>query len=263
MGAAPVTVRPTIDRAWLERAARDDPLTHAYALWDLEQFPDRVRFYSALRDDVTVGYLLVWPGRAALLVHWVGGLDAAPELAALLPPRPVVVVAPDEVGDVVAAARGPVRTFEVLTLIAPPGAAGAEDGGASVRRLRAADRPALLALTSTPEEMVASGYPYVDLDREAVWGAFDSGQLAGVARTTVARESIWVLSGVFVDPERRGLGFGHALVRAVLADAARAQVPVGLFVREDRPAARAVYDRAGFRPHGRRVWIDAGTGLDP
>ncbi len=264
MAAGPVALRPSIDRAWLERAAHDDPLAHAYALWDLDRYPDRVRFVSAVRGDTTTGYLLVWPGRLALLVHWQGALREAPELAAQLPPRPVVVVAPEEVRGAVERARGPVRVHPVLSLVAAPAASVAtRDPPGRVRRLSPADRPALLALTEATEELVASGYPYIDLEREAVWGAFEDGRIAGVARTTVTLPEIWVLSGVFVAPNRRGHGLGRSLVGAVLADARVAQVPVGLFVREDRPAARALYDRAGFRPHGRRLWIDAGTGLEP
>lgn len=264
MAVDPVSVRASIDRAWLERAAHDDPLPHAYALWDLDRFPDRVRFYSAVRGEATTGYLLVWLGRLAVLVHWFGAVGEARELARELPPRPLVVVAPEGVRSVVEEARGPGRIHGVLTLLAPPGTGGERAPAAGpVRRLLGADRPALLELTEASSELVASGYPSVDLDREAVWGAFDGARLAGVARTTVTLPGIWVLSGVFVDPARRGAGFGRALVDAVLAEAARARVPVGLYVREDRPAARALYDRAGFRPHGRRLWIDAGAGLEP
>jgi len=262
MESAGYALRPTIDRSWLERVAIADPVPHAYARWDLLRYPDRVRFVSAVRGEATQAYLLLWPGRGALIVHYVGDPEAAEALATALPARPFVIVAPEDVHRSVERARGPTVTFPVLMMAARPGPAPGA-AAASVRRLLPDDRPALLALTRTDGELVASGYPALDLAEEFVWGAFEDGALAGVARRSVHLPDVWILSGVFVSPRLRGRGLGHALVRAVLADAAAARVTVGLFVREDRPAARTVYDRAGFRPIGRRLWIDAGSGLAP
>ncbi len=262
MAAGSVAVRPTIDRAWLERASLTEPVAHAYARWDLERYPDRVRFFSAIRGDATVAYLLIWPGRVAVVVHYVGAPDAADDLAPFLPPRPLVLMAPEEVGAPLAAGRAPAASYPVLLLAARPGAV-ARGRDERVRRLVPADRPALLALVAGETELVASGYPEVDLEREAVWGSFEAGRLAGVARNSVVLPDVWILSGVFVAPDRRGRGHAQALVRAVLGDAASDGVTVGLYVREDRPAARAVYDRAGFRLVGRRRWIDAGANLAP
>jgi ribosomal protein S18 acetylase RimI-like enzyme len=264
MSTADVTVRPTIDRAWLERAAAADPFPHAYALWDLDQYPDRVRFVSALRGDRTTGYLLIWPGRDAVVVHWFGAKEEAPLLAEQLPPRPLILVVSDEVRAEVERLRGPVVSYPVLLLVAPPGAGSPipPTGGHS-RRLTGDDRAALRALTDGPKEMVAMGYSAVDPGQEVVWGVFEEGELCGAARASVTLPSVWVLSGVFVHPSKRGRGLGHTLVRAVLDDARRAGVPVGLYVREDQRAARAVYDRAGFRLRDRRTWMDAGAGLEP
>jgi len=40
-------------------------------------------------------------------------------------------------------------------------------------------------------------------------------------------------------------------------------VRVGLYVREDRLEARRLYERLGFRPLGRRTWLDLGAGFAP
>jgi GNAT superfamily N-acetyltransferase len=264
MAEEPVTIRPSIDREWLEAAAADDPIAHAYAVWDLERYPDRVRFFSAYRGNRVTGYLLVWPGRLAVIVHWFGARDEAAELAQRLPPRPLVVIAPEASQADVEETRGPTRGYPVLLLAAPRGAAEpGPPGPAPTRRLGSDDRAAVAALTERNPEVVAAGYSDLDLGRETVWGVFDGARLAGVARAAVALPRAWILSGVFVHPELRGRGFGRALVRAALDEARRAGVPVGLYVREDRPAARAVYAAAGFRPHGRRIWCDAGAGLAP
>ncbi|MGI0071834.1 MAG: GNAT family N-acetyltransferase [Thermoplasmata archaeon] len=264
MSRASPELRPTIDRVWLEAAARADPLAHAYAVWDLDRFPDRIRFISAVRGESTEGYLLVWLGHpAAPIVHWVGGVDDAGTLVGGLPPRPLVVIGPEEVRAVVERARGPAKSFPLLALLARPTARRGTGVSGLVRRLTGADRPELVRLVSGETELVAADYPGIDPDHDSVWGAFEGDRLSGVARAVVRRPEVWVLGNVYVRPSARGRGLGLALVHRVLDAAAGAGVPVGLFVREDRPAARAMYARAGFRPQGRRVWVDAGAGLAP
>lgn len=265
MPAEPVTLRPTIDRAWLEHVAAADPVAHAYALWDLDRHPEQVQFVSAVRGEETLGYLLVWLGRPATpIVHWSGPTEIAGILSGGLPPRPMVAIVPADVLSEVERARGPARVHPLSVLLARPGRdSGEAETTTGARRLTGADRPGLFALTSHRNDLVASEYPHLDPEVEAIWGAFDGDRLRGVARAVVRLPTIWILAGVYVDPEARGKGFGRALVRAVLAAAEIAGAPVALYVREDRPAARAIYDRVGFRPHARRMWVDAGTALEP
>lgn len=53
-------------------------------------------------------------------------------------------------------------------------------------------------------------------------------------------------------PSVQGLGYGRALLAAAEADAfERERLVLRLEVREDNAAARALYERAGYRPHGR------------
>lgn len=265
MASAAIDLRPTIDRAWLETAAAADPIAHALALWDLDRYPDRVRFVSALKDERTVGYLLLWLGHPTTpVVHWFGTTEDARALAEGLPPRPMVAVVPEEMRPEVERARGPVTSHVLLRLVADPERPpGEESGRSDVRRLVRTDLPELLRLTSGRGEMVASEYPRLDPDQEAVWGCFEDGQLRGVARAVVRLPTVWLLGGVYVDPADRGRGLGVAVVRAALAAGMQEGAMVGLYVREDRPAARAVYEHAGFRPEGRRIWVDAGADLDP
>ena len=265
MSSGPVTLRPTIDRGWLERAALADPLAHAYALWDLDRYPEQVRFVSAVRGETTVGYLLIWLGRGtAPIVHWFGATPDARALADGLPPRPLVAVVPEEVGADVERLRGPAKTHPLLLLVADREATpAAETVSPAVRKLTGADRAQLVAWATGRSDLVVTEYPYLDPEREEIWGCFDRGELNGVARAVVRLPAVWLLGGVYVDPAARGRGFGLALARALLVAGRRAGARVGLYVREDRPAPRAVYDRAGFRPWARRVWVDGGARLEP
>jgi GNAT superfamily N-acetyltransferase len=263
MPAGRVELRPTIDRVWLEREGARDPVTHAYALWDLERFPGWVRFVSAVRGDTPEGYLLIWqpPGRTPV-VHWVG--DAVEELASALPMRPLVVIGPEEERPLVERARGPGPTFSVLAEAAPRGARPPPtplDPG--VRRLTREDGPALGGLAQEATEPAGRSYVGLEPEAELIFGGFEGGTLVGVARAVVRRPEVWLVSGVYVRPQRRNAGWGRAVTRAVMIEAAQANAPSALFVREDRTAARALYDRLGFHAVGRRRWFDLGAGLTP
>lgn len=261
-------LRPTIDREWLEHTVDQDPFRHAYGRWDLDHAPHRVRFVSALDGDQTVGYLLVWLGHPTrTVVHWVGADPRARILATALPPRPLVAVVPEVFQDVVVSVRGPARPFTLLLLAVEPSAPARANPNsppsAVVRRLERSDQSALAAFAARQSDPVAGEYPTLDPGEEWIWGAFDRGKLIGAARAAVRLTDVWILGGVIVDSSVRGRGAGRALVEAVLASAREARVRVGLYVREDRLEARRLYEQLGFRPVGRRSWLDLGAGFSP
>jgi GNAT superfamily N-acetyltransferase len=261
----PVSVRPTIDRAWLDAAASRDPIAHAYAVWDLERFPDRARFVSAVSDDATIGYLLIWPGRSGIpVVHAFGDGRAATVLASALPTRPLVAVVPPELVAAVERARGPTRAVPLLCLVASGISTAPEPpAGPGIRRLESEDRDRLAAWASAQHDPNAAEYPALDPGTETIWASVDGERIRGVTRAAVRLPALWLLGGIYVDPAARGKGVGLALVRTALAAGRDAGASVALYVREDRPAARALYARAGFVERGRRVWMDAGSGLEP
>jgi GNAT superfamily N-acetyltransferase len=253
-----VELRPTIDRAWLERAADRDPLAHAYALWDLDRLPEEVRFVSAVRDGTTVGYLLSWFGRPDRpVVHWFGGPDLADAFVPELPPPPFVAVVPREVGRAVVSRFPGARLAPLRSMLRARGAAPSLPGP-PVRRLGRADRAALDDLVGRSHEPELAGYVGLDPSGDAVWGAFEGDRLIGVARAAVRLARLWVVGGVFVEPPSRGRGVAAALVGSLVAEAERAAAPVGLFVREEPPTARHLYGRLGFGEVGRRSWVEVG-----
>ena len=265
MTGAPVEVRPTVDRAWLERAAAEEPIAHAFALWDLDRNPGRIRFFSAVQGESTLGYLLVWLGHpVAPIVHWFGHGAAARVLASVLPERPAVAIVPEEAAATVEAARGPGTRYPLLVLareasvpVAPPARAG------HVRPLSRDDLPVLAAWARRLSDPVVAEYPFLDPEAELVWGAFERGHLLGAVRAEVRLPRVWILGGVYVHDDYRGQGWGRELLGAALRAATAAGARVALYVREDRAAARALYERLQFRTVDRRLWLDLGSGLTP
>jgi len=261
-------LRPTIDREWLERAAVRDPFNHAYGRWDLDHAPNRVRFVSALDGDQTVGYLLVWLGHPTrTVVHWVGADPSPRVLVDALPSRPFVAIVPEMFQDVVVSARGPARPFTLLLLANEPSEKPRVNPNTppsvQVHRLERSDLSELIAFAERQSDPVAAEYPTLDPGDDWIWGAFDQGKLLGAVRAAVRLTDVWLVGGVFVDPSARGRGVGRVLVEAALASAREARARVGLYVREDRLEARRLYERLGFRPFGRRTWLDLGAGFSP
>jgi GNAT superfamily N-acetyltransferase len=260
-----VSLRPTIDRPWLEEQVDRDPSLHAFSLWDLDRFPTKVQFVSALAGERTIGYLLVWLGAPrSPIVHWFGESSETRVLADGLPSPPFGLVVPEIVRSWVEPRLGPVETVPMRLLEVPrgtPPTAGPLDP--SVRKLTGRDVPELLRLTTGQRDFAASAYPHVDPEAEPVWGYFEGERLRGVARTSVRLPRVWFVTGVFVEPEARSRGHALAIMRSVLDEGHRAGVTVALYVRGDRPAPQAVYAKAGFRERARRVWLGAGTTLEP
>jgi ribosomal protein S18 acetylase RimI-like enzyme len=263
VAAGGIELRPTIDRGWLIRTAAAEPVEHAYALWDLDRHPGRVRFLSALRDGRTVGYFLLWPGPAGVpIVHAYAPGDSVGPLVEQLPPRPLVAIVAPSAAAAVRTSRGPAREFPERILHRPWRASGGSDAP-GVRRLAYADGGAVGAWARHQAAPETAEYVGLDLADEVVWGAFDRGRLVGIARAEIRLPYEWVIAGVFVEPAARGRGHGAALVDAAVRAAAAAKASVGLFVRDDRPAARRLYARHGFVEVGQRVWMDLGAGFEP
>jgi len=90
---------------------------------------------------------------------------------------------------------------------------------------------------------------------DTVWGAFVGGELAGIvglgreARAKVRHKA--TVFGMYVADEHAGRGLGTALLQQAIA-AARAESleQLLLTVTATNAGARALYEKAGFRPFG-------------
>ncbi len=246
-----------------------NPIDHAFALYDQERYPDRVRFHLLREGPRLVAYLLIWLGDPAVPeVHWSGAAVTSDLLADALPPRPFVLNAPPEVEPLVQRHRGPVRTYPLEVLVRPSHhPLPPPDPGVRVREVGPEEREALRALPAwtsnlPPESLVGPASP----GGPRLVGAFLPGPRVApvaVARTLVELPGLWVLGGIFTDPGHRGRGFGRAATQSLIASAQRVGADSALYVRADNAPARSLYSRLGFRRHHSLLWMDAGSGQTP
>ncbi|MEM6711999.1 MAG: GNAT family N-acetyltransferase [Pseudomonadota bacterium] len=112
------------------------------------------------------------------------------------------------------------------------------------------------AFASTYDSEVARDDAHFEnrVETGCVFGAFVGDRVVGMAgfyqesgKKSAHKGVLW---GMYVTPEWRHAGFGHALVSAVL-DHARGRVDlVNLYVVTENTAALDLYRKAGFREYG-------------
>jgi ribosomal protein S18 acetylase RimI-like enzyme len=261
MAAAGETLVEGIDRAWLDAQAQVDPVAHAWALWDLDREPGRFRIVSLVRDDRTIGYLLIWYAGGAPRAHWISADPADGMLALALPLRPVVAIVPERVATAVSERLHAAQNYPLDVLVCAGRTLTSPDP--RVRRLRSADAPAVADMVARNPGIEHVGYTTVDLDRAPVWGAFEADRLVALARIAVQLPAVWVITGVFTDPTFRGRGLGREVTAAATEDALASGARAALYVRGDNAAAQTIYREIGFERVDRRIWIDAGADLAP
>jgi ribosomal protein S18 acetylase RimI-like enzyme len=102
----------------------------------------------------------------------------------------------------------------------------------------------IFAATGMSEEE-QKGY----LTQRCSWFAWEiaslNGEDVGALACQVKDGTLW-LESIHVRPEWQGSGIGSAMLRRVMADAARQNLPIRLHVFKANPAARRFYERHGF-----------------
>jgi len=255
-------VEDGLDPSWLARAAEEDPLLHAYAVWDRLHEAARTRFVAWREGREIRAYLLVYLGFArAPIVHWVGP-SRARELLDAFPPRPVIAVVPPDLVEEVERRRGPVVRYDIELRSRADGVPlPPEDPRA--RRLGPADAAALRALVLAEPERLLAGYREIDLERTPAFGAFAGDRLVAVAKASVVLPRVWVLSGIVTAVGSRDRGFGRAVTSAATRAAVAAGARPGLYVRADNAPAVRLYGSLGYEVVARRTWIGAGASDPP
>jgi ribosomal protein S18 acetylase RimI-like enzyme len=246
-----------IDRDWLEKQARADPVSHAWALWDLDHEPGRFRLVSLVRAGAPVGYLLIWYGGGAPRAHWISSDPADGMLALAIPLPPVVAIVPERMATAVAERLHSTETYPLDVLVCEGRTLTPPDP--RVRRLHSSDEAVLTEMVARNPDIETAGYANLDLERAPVWGAFEADRLAAVARIAVQLPAVWMITGVYTDPAFRGRGLGREVTAAATADALAAGARAALYVRADNTTAQTIYREVGFERVDRRIWIDAGV----
>ncbi|HVP17007.1 MAG TPA: GNAT family N-acetyltransferase, partial [candidate division Zixibacteria bacterium] len=88
-------------------------------------------------------------------------------------------------------------------------------------------------------------------------------QLVSYAGSFIQLPQVWLIGGVYTDPEHRNKGYATLATSAITEEALRTADAAALFARSDNHPAIRAYEKIGFRKIGEKVWVDVGTGLKP
>ncbi len=259
---------PRLPPAEVEPFLPENPVDHAFTLYDQARFPELVRFVTCRVGGRLRAYLLIWEGEPALPeVHWLGSDEPWEELAESLPPRPFVATVPPRLTELIERVRGPTRVFPLDVMVRP--AAGvpplrSEDGRTLVRRLEAHDlsplEPGSEFSHALPPSLLKGG------SGPRAYGAFrpeEGNRPLAVARTLVELPGLWVLGGIFTEPDHRRQGLAEAVTTRLVEEAHQRGADCALYVRSDNEGAVRLYRGLGFVFHHALRWIDAGAFRTP
>jgi len=114
--------------------------------------------------------------------------------------------------------------------------------------------PASFAADYDEESARSSGQIAERFQREAIFGAFVSGRLHGIAtflqQLPLKRRHVGMIWNMYVSEGQRGTGLAEALFKHVLEAASRKVEQVELYVAVDNPRGRKFYRKFGFESYG-------------
>lgn len=246
----PADVRLVDDAAELEIFFGDHPDTHIYALADLEApFWEPSSWYR--RDDAVVG-LVRLPDSHATTVYAVATRDPDASLALVVDLLPVIepgtlITAPTGLAD----ALGPHRNVawqgpHLRYILAGRGPALTQD----TARVEPIDSDRLDDLVALYDSDPGAAFflPHM-ISAGSFVGVYDDGDLVAAAGTHVLSESkrCAAIGSVYTRPSHRDQGLGRAVTAGVVQRIAERVDHIGLNVAAQNRAARAAYERLGFK----------------
>ena len=264
MASRPGRIHHGLDLAWLEAQGSQDPVSHAYGLWDALREPERTRFVRWDGEDGSRSYLIIWyggperPGRALGRPGHRGDLDLASEI----PAATQVAVVPERAAWAVLKQRRASDIEPLLALAREPGPPGEAPRRADVRRLDADD--AVEVGEFVRRFPVGSPVPYarLDLSCETCLGRVRGGPIGGPRPGAVRFRALGHRRGVrgseraTARPRPRPHEIGDLGGRLRRRDAA-------LFVRESNTGAGTSTLRSAFGRSTARSGSTSLRGLPP
>jgi RimJ/RimL family protein N-acetyltransferase len=253
------------NRQRLVEYAKSDVIKHVFAFYDVQYDPEHTETYVALKKDRVTGYILIYSATEVLSVILECEEDAAGTLIAHAPENHFIMhTTPNLLPAVKKGFPNAKDYIENWMLVRKPEASFYSSR--LVKRMRTKEDAAMLARLllqrrDRPERMMAKYIEWVT--KMPIYGVFKKGKLVSYAGSFIQLPQIWMIGGVYTDPEHRNKGYALLATSAVTEEALRQAEAAALFVRSDNYPAIRVYERIGYRKIGEKLWVDVGTGLRP
>jgi GNAT superfamily N-acetyltransferase len=247
-------------RLWrsIARLYAQDPLTHAYLLYDLVYEPDRTDAWFEVNEGEVAGYALVWRGPREAGVHLWGRLE---DPAAYVPGLESIIMVHSEglLGPLLASlkGRGSARVEWYLDMVADE-STFRPIGAERAVRLNARDEQhveSFLRLSRARGLSLSAEEARGLLARRRYYGVFEGEELVSVACAYLRLPEVWIVGDVYTLPEHRGKGHAKTVTSAVTRDAVASGARALLHVSEANEPALRVYSALGYRAASRKPWV--------
>jgi len=246
--------------AWLKK----DVLKNAFAIYDLQYEQSFTDMYLALDEKGLIdGYMLVYTRLKYPSVILEGHPETAKVLLEKLQTKQMIMPDIPQGYIQIVKEKFPNAKFYLENwMLISRNQLRSIESHYCVRRLNVSDAYQLAILRDkTSKQDVAT---YAETIRKlAVYGIFINEKLVSSAQALVQLPEVWIVGGVYTQPEYRNKGFATQVVYALTKEALRKAKSASLFVRSNNYPALRVYTKIGYKKIGERVWVDVGTGIKP
>jgi RimJ/RimL family protein N-acetyltransferase len=244
---------------------KSDVIKHVFAFYDVQYDPEHTTTYAAFQKNRVMGYILTYTAADVPSVILESEEDAAETLIVHAPENHFIMHTAPNLLPVIKRRFPSAKDYiENWMIVRKP--EGYFHSSRLVRRLHTEEDAAMLAKLllerrDRPERMMKKYIEWVTT--LPIYGVFKKGMLVSYAGSFIQLPQVWMIGGVYTDPEHRNKGYALLGTSAITKKALRHAEAAALFVRSDNYPAVRVYEKIGYRKIGEKLWIDVGTGLRP
>jgi RimJ/RimL family protein N-acetyltransferase len=244
---------------------KSDIIKHVFAVYDIQNDPQHTTTYAAFENGELEGYILIYTAADVPSVILECEDKVAERLLEHAPSSKFILHAPPNLLPAIKKRFPDAKHYvEDWMLIRKNEATFFKSG--LVRRLRNEEDALKLAdlLLSRKDRPPNTLTKYAEwISKMPIYGVFKEDQLVSYAGSFIQLPQVWLIGGVYTDPEHRNKGYATMATSAITEEALRTAEAAALFARSDNHPAIRAYEKIGFRKVGEKVWVDVGTGLKP
>ena len=240
-------------------------IKHVFAIYDIQHDPQHTTAYAAFEEDKLEGYILIYTATDVPSVILECENKAAGRLLEHTPHSKFIVHAPPNLLPAIEKRFPEAKHYvEDWMLVRKNEATFFEPELA--KRLRTGEDASKLAdlLLSRKDRPPNTLKRYAEwVSKMPIYGIFKEDKLVSYAGSFIQLPQVWLIGGVYTDPEHRNKGYATIATSAITEEALKTAEAAALFARSDNHPAVRAYEKIGFRKIGEKVWVDVGTGLKP
>ena len=244
---------------------RSDIIRHVFAFYDIQHDPEHTVMHAAFEDGKLEGYILTYTAMETPSVVMECESETAKKLIEYAPADKYVMHTRSDLLPVIEKRFPTAKHYLENWMLVRKGKANILKSELTRRLRTKEDAEKLFRLLEARKERTPSSIKrYLDwMTRMPLYSLFINNELVSYAGSFLQLPQVWMIGGVYTNPDHRNKGYATQTTSAVTEEALRNAEAAALFVRSDNFPAIKAYEKIGFRKIGEKLWVDIGTGLKP